>query len=998
MASVMPLSQQFDPAPFDSFECLRTREIPSLKVLVSEYRHKKTHAMHYHIAADNPENVFLVALRTVPEDSCGVAHILEHTALCGSEKYPVRDPFFMMIRRSLNTFMNAFTSSDWTAYPFASQNPKDFNNLLEVYLDAVFYSRLDEMDFRQEGHRVEFENPTDPDSDLVFKGVVFNEMKGAMSSPVSTVYDVLNRYLFPTTTYHFNSGGDPEKIPDLSYEDLKNFYQSHYHPSNAVFMTFGDSPVKALQEKFERNALSRFELSSENIFVEDEKRFQQPLILEDVYALDIVNGDETELNNKTHLVMAWLLGKSTDLEDRLKMQLLSDVLLDNSASPLQKALENTDLGTPSQLCGLETSNREMSFMCGLEGSNPDQAQAFEELVIAVLEDIVSKGVDQELLEAALHQLELSQREIGGGGYPYGLQLILTGLSSAMHRGDPVALLDLDPVLERLHDEIKDPDFIPSLVKKNLLLNNHRVRLCMKPDSELNAQKKLAEEKRLAKLKASMSESQKNEVVEMAERLAKRQMQKDDESILPKVGLTDVPSDIHIPEGKDEELFSEPFPFPVTTYEQGTNGIVYQQVIIELPNLEKELLEVLPYYTTCLTEVGSGGRDYLATQSRQASVTGGLQAYTSIRSLPGDEQKSKAYLVISSKALDANHKAMSKLIRETLEEIDFSEHARIAELIAQQRAYSEQSVTGSGHSLAMQAASSGMAPTADLSYRLGGLKGIKALKTLDDSLKDSAAGEANISALADKFVSIHKKILKQPRQWLLVAESEKVNAFENDLVKIWQDSGHRQADKTERLQLTPLRENRQLLWVMSTQVNFCAKAFPTVTVEHDDAAPLTVLGGFLRNGYLHRAIREQGGAYGSGASQDSSIAAFKFFSYRDPRLLETLNDFDSSIEWLLNESHSEAQLEEAILGVISDIDKPSSPAGEAKHAYHNGLFGRTAESRKVFRNKVLQVTLDDLIRVGKQYLKSDSGSVALITNSETQQKLGELNLGMEVFQL
>ena len=998
MASVMPLSQQFDPAPFDSFECLRTREIPSLKVLVSEYRHKKTHAMHYHIAADNPENVFLVALRTVPEDSCGVAHILEHTALCGSEKYPVRDPFFMMIRRSLNTFMNAFTSSDWTAYPFASQNPKDFNNLLEVYLDAVFFSRLDEMDFRQEGHRVEFENPTDPDSDLVFKGVVFNEMKGAMSSPVSTVYDVLNSHLFPTTTYHFNSGGDPENIPDLSYEDLKEFYQSHYHPSNAVFMTFGDSSVKELQETFERNALSRFDLSAERISVEDENRFKQPLVLEDVYALDIVNNDEAELNNKTHLVLAWLLGKSTDLEDRLKMQLLSDVLLDNSASPLQKALENTDIGTPSQLCGLETSNREMSFMCGLEGSEPDQAQAFEELVITVLEDIVNKGVDQELLEAALHQLELSQREIGGGGYPYGLQLILAGLSSAMHRGDPVALLDLDPVLERLHEEIKDPNFIPSLVKEKLLQNNHRVRLCMKPDSELNAQKKLAEEKRLAELKASMSESQKIEVVEMAGRLAERQMQKDDESILPKVGLTDVPSDIHIPEGKDEELFSVPFPLPVTTFEQGTNGIVYQQVIIELPKLENELLDVLPFYTTCLTEVGSGGRDYLATQSKQAGVTGGLQAYTSIRPLPGDEQKSKGYLVISSKALDANHEAMSKLIRETLEEIDFSEHARIAELVAQQRAYSEQSVTGSGHSLAMQAASSGMAPTADLSYRLGGLKGIKALKALDDGLKDSAKGTTNISALADKFVSIHEKILKQPWQWLLVAESEKVGAFEHELVKVWQESGHRQADETEKLQLKPLRENRKLLWVTSTQVNFCAKAFPTVTVEHDDAAPLTVLGGFLRNGYLHRAIREQGGAYGGGASQDSSIAAFKFFSYRDPRLLETLDDFDSSIEWLLNESHSEAQLEEAILGVISDIDKPSSPSGEAKHAYHNALFGRTGESRKAFRNKVLQVTLDDLLRVGNQYLKSGSASVAVITNSETQKKLDEFSLGMEVFQL
>lgn len=206
-----------------SFEWLRTEAIESLHILVSEYRHKVTGAMHYHLASDSDENVFMVALRTIPTDSTGVAHILEHTALCGSEKYPVRDPFFMMIRRSLNTFMNAMTSSDWTAYPFASKNRKDFDNLLGVYLDAVFFSSLDPLDFAQEGHRLEFAEPHNPDSELVYKGVVYNEMKGAMSSPTSVLWDQVTRYVFPTTTYHFNSGGDPEAIPDLSYEQLKAF-------------------------------------------------------------------------------------------------------------------------------------------------------------------------------------------------------------------------------------------------------------------------------------------------------------------------------------------------------------------------------------------------------------------------------------------------------------------------------------------------------------------------------------------------------------------------------------------------------------------------------------------------------------------------------------------------------------------------------------------------------------------------------------------------------
>ncbi|MGD8934135.1 MAG: insulinase family protein, partial [Gammaproteobacteria bacterium] len=456
-----------------AFNWIRSERIESLNVTVEEYQHVKTGAMHYHIDADNSENVFLVAFRTVPMDSTGVAHILEHTALCGSKKYPVRDPFFMMIRRSLNTFMNAFTSSDWTAYPFSSQNRKDFNNLLDVYLDAAFFSRLDELDFLQEGHRVEFREPDNPQSDLEFKGVVYNEMKGAMSSPVSVLWQTLSEHLYPTTTYHYNSGGEPQKIPDLTYQQLKDFYRTHYHPSNAIFMTFGDIPAFEHQQQFEEKALCHFDRLDVNIHVDDEKRFSKPAVVEDVYAFDAVEG-VTE-DHKTHHVLGWLLGPSTSLDEVMKSNLLSHVLLENSSSPLRKALETTSLGSaPSPLCGLEDSNHEMCFMCGIEGSEPGDAEAFEKLVIDVLRDVAENGVPQEHLEAVLHQLELSQREIGGDGYPYGLQLILGGLSAAIHRGDPVQLLNLDPVLEELREKIRDASYIKQLVTELLLDNPHRV--------------------------------------------------------------------------------------------------------------------------------------------------------------------------------------------------------------------------------------------------------------------------------------------------------------------------------------------------------------------------------------------------------------------------------------------------------------------------------------------------------------------------------------------
>jgi hypothetical protein len=956
-----------------AFTWKRSEAIAALNIVVEEYEHIKTGAMHYHMCADNKENVFLVALRTQPKDSTGVAHILEHTALCGSKRYPVRDPFFMMIRRSLNTFMNAFTSNDWTAYPFASQNRKDFDNLLDVYLDAVFFSRLDPLDFAQEGHRLEFAESDNADSQLVRKGVVFNEMKGAMSSVPSTLWQTLCKYLYPNTTYHYNSGGDPEHIPDLDYEELKAFYQTHYHPGNAIFMTFGDIPAYEHHEKFESLALKHFDKPDKQISAEDEKRYHAPIRIEESYAYDEADG----LDKKAHLVMGWLLGKSTRLQDTLTAHLVSSVLLDNSASPLQQALETTDLGSaPSPLCGLEDSNRELVFVCGLEGCNTANADAFETLVIETLQEVADKGVPQEQVEAVLHQLELSQREIGGDGYPYGLQLILAAIPSATHRGDPIALLNLEPVLKSLREQIKDPEFIKNQVRKLLIDNQHRVRLTLKPDAQLAARRDAAEAAQLSAIKASLSEAQKQQIILQSKQLKERQLQIDDDSILPKVTLEDVPEDMHIPTGTDSDINALPLSF----YAQGTNGIVYQQIIIELPRLSDEQLEHLPYYTHCLTEVGLGEADYLATQTRQSSVCGSISAYSTSRGSIHDEQDVSAYLILSAKALVRKHQETSQLLHDTLHKARFDELPRIREIVAQMRARREQSITGNGHGLAMLAASSGMSPTAALSHRLSGLQGVQSIKALDKSLDQ----EKNLSAFASHLAEIHALIVQAPRQLLLVGEAERASDLENQLGQSWSGTSKSPSELLP-FSLPPVRKQVAQVWETNTQVNFCAKAYPTVAMGHPDCAALTVLGGFLRNGFLHRAIREQGGAYGGGASHDSSIAAFRFYSYRDPRLVETLADFDQSVQWLLTEKHEYQQLEEAILGVISSIDKPGSPAGEAKQAFHNELFGRTAQARKQFRSEILDVTLDDLKRVAKLYLLPEKASIAVITNPSGYQQ-------------
>ena len=967
-----------------AFTWKRSERIESLNVTVEEYEHIKTGALHYHIDADNNENVFLVAFRTVPMDSTGVAHILEHTALCGSRKYPVRDPFFMMIRRSLNTFMNAFTSSDWTAYPFASQNRKDFNNLLDVYLDAAFFSRLDELDFLQEGHRVEFSEADNPESALVFKGVVFNEMKGAMSSPVSVLWQTLSSHLYPTSTYHYNSGGEPENIPDLTYQQLRDFYQTHYHPSNAVFMTFGDIPAYEHQTQFEEKALCHFDRLDIDIHVDDEKRLDKPVVVEDVYAFDAVEGVTEE--HKTHHVLGWLLGKSTSLDEVMKSNLLSHVLLENSSSPLRKALETTKLGTaPSQLCGLEDSNYEMCFMCGIEGSDPENAETFEQLVIDVLKDVAENGVPREHVEAVLHQLELSQREIGGDGYPYGLQLMLSGLSAAIHRSDPSQLLNLDPVIESLREKIKDEDYIKRLVRDLLLENPHRVRLSMKPDTGLSQRKEEAERERLKGMETAMSSDAKARVVKRAAELARRQLQQDDPEVLPKVGLEDVPAEMKIPEGISRSIAGT----ESTLYAQGTNGLVYQEMVVDLPALESGLLDLLPHFSTCLTEVGVGDKDYLQVQGWQSSISGGVSAHTSIRGYSDDVQKIRGYYVFDGKALERNNEKLAELMHETFHAVRFDEHDRIREIISQRRARREQGVTGNGHVLAMTAASSGMSPVAALGHRFSGLEGIRILKSLDDANTDGAVAD-----LAEQFGAIHQQLLAAPMQFMIIGEEEKHQDLVSGFEKIWTAGNSRST--FEPFSVGSVDEIVNQMWVTNTQVNFCARAYKTVAMDHADAAPLSVLGGFLRNGFLHTAIREKGGAYGGGAGHDTNIAAFRFFSYRDPRLTETLDDFDRAIEWMLSSKHEWRMVEEAILGVISSIDKPGSPSGEARQAFHNLLHGRTREKLQAFRQNVLNVKLDDLKRVTETYLNPDNASTALICSAATLEQKG--NLGMDVINL
>lgn len=967
------------------FTLIRKKTIDSLNIEAQEYRHEATGARHFHLATDDSNNVFSIGFATVPQDSTGVAHILEHTSLCGSEKFPVRDPFFMMIRRSLNTFMNAMTSSDWTAYPFASQSRKDFDNLLQVYLDAVFFPRLDALDFAQEGHRVEFETADDSESDLVFKGVVFNEMKGAMSAPVSQLWQASSSALFPTTTYHYNSGGEPADIPNLTYEQLKAFHAEHYHPSNAVIITYGNFPVEEHQHNIHHWALKRFEHKALDFSVPDEKRYTQPQRITVPYALDTQDG-ATDTHGKTHIVMHWLLGPIIDLESMINMELLSAVLLDNSASPLRLALEKTDLASaPSNLCGLDNSNHEASFICGLEGTDADKADEIEQLILDVLKDVADNGVPEAMVEAVLHQFELEQREITSGRTPYGLRLAGAMLPIALHSGDAIAALDLDPLLNPLRESIKDPQFIKTLVRQSLLENPHRVRVVMIPDTELSTKKTAEEKQCLATMKSSLSDSDKQHIIERTRALETRQNTEDDPEGLPKVGLEDVPADLPLPTGKSNPVAK----LKSTWYAEATNGLVYESIILPLPAMTESETALLSLYTDCLTELGAGGQDYLHMQAQQSAVSGGVEASLSVQADVSDTQKINAFFRISVSGLKRKHAEFAALIHTYFNNPRFDETHRLKELVAQIRAHQEASITHQGQSLAMTAAASGLNLSASLGHQWDGLLGIKNLIALDEGF-DS---EQTVESFAETLAAIHQKVISASAELLVVAEENNHALIASDLSALWAPPLNKADTGSFKANFEP--ETIKQGWLTNTQVNFCAKAYETVPGSHDDAVALTVLGRFLHNGYLHTAIREKGGAYGSGAAYDSGTGTFRFFSYRDPRLSETLNDFDRSVAWLFDHQHPYRALEEAILGIISAIDRPNSPAGEAIQTHMLNLHGQTPDYRRAQRKAVLDVSIDDLKRVAETYLQVGNANIAVVSNSSARSEIEKLALDIHI---
>ena len=951
------------------FNLQEQKNIPLLDVNAQIYNESEFNCKHIHLESDSNEKVFMVAFRTIPEDSTGVAHILEHTALCGSKKYPVRDPFFMMIRRSLNTFMNAFTSSDWTAYPFATLNKKDFNNLLGVYLDSAFFPNLDSLDFAQEGHRLEFKEKNNPESEIEIKGVVYNEMKGAMSSITSQLWHGMSKHLYSSSTYKHNSGGDPENIIDLSHEDLVNFHQKHYHPSNATFFTFGNVDPLEIQSFIKENVLDNFSPSDEVVAVKNEDRLESPKVVSDFY--NPQPGDE----NNHHIVLSWLLNESHNPVQLLETYLMSNILLDNSASPLRKVLESTKLGkSPSPLTGLEADQKELVFAAGLEGVDSNKSKEVEKLIMDCLTKLVEDGVPKDLIDSSLHQLEIRQREITGSGMPFGLQIMLTCLPACIHNDNPLNVLDLDSAFNTIKNNLKTENYIENLIDRSLIKNNHRLTYSLIPDTELNKKNEEKIQNKVFEITKNFSSDDKEKLIKLANDLEKRQNSIDDPEVLPKVTKEDIPktrnyaSPIAFAKDKSTDYF----------YKSGTNGIVYHSMIFPCDALDENELKIASLFSNTLTDIGLGKDGYEDIQKYQSSITGGISA--SFITIPNKSDDTfKLALKVSSKSLEGNESYMQDLILRTVKESSFDETKRIEELLEFISSDNEKSVIQNGHILSMSNAASQISDIASTNDLTSGLRFIHNTNHLSKLIGE----DDELAKYLELLRSINSKISNTPSHLFTASALDKAKLNLDFTIK--ENTHHYKNQGLVALQSNPIG------WITGSQVCFCAEAFPTVDYKHEDAPALTVLGTVLRNGYLHSAIREKGGAYGAGASQDSNNKVFKFFSYRDPKCTETFKEFKKSREWSIK-NITEEQLEEGVLGVISSIDKPLSPFGEAMSDFMSSLDQKTQDERLSFRSKVKECSLADLAMVSEKYLFNESKRSAIAgQNYETELK----DLGFEI---
>lgn len=957
-----------NPSPLDAvgqnykdFVITKYLQLKELQSALIELVHTPTGARIIHIANDDPENLFCLSFQTIPSSSNGVAHILEHTVLCGSEKFPVKDPFFAMTRRSLNTYMNALTGQDFTCYPASSQVEKDFYNLLEVYLDAVFHPELKDVSFLQEGHRLEFVDPKNPKGPVQFQGVVYNEMKGAMSSIESRLWEALSKHLTPDLTYAHNSGGNPKEIPSLTYQELIEFHREFYHPSRCLFFFYGNLPL-ARHLDFIEPELAKAKKLPPIPPLPKQKRFETPLVISDRYPIN----EQESTDKKTQIVFSWLTTSIANQEEILALSILESILTDTDAAPLTKALLKSGLCTQVD-SSLDVEMSEIPWIITCKGCDEKDADKLQKILFDTLKKVSFSTAE---IEASLHQAEFRRTEIGAEGIPFGLTLFMRAALIKQHGSESENALLIHSLFSDLRARLKDPTYLPNLLKKYLIKNTHFVRLTLKPDPHLGKEELEEEQKRLKEIRSRLTEAEEKQIEKQSAKLAAYQEEVENQSLdcLPKVTLRDVP--LH---ARDFPLIDKGTALQHACF---TNQILYADLIFELPELKIEELPLLSLFSKLLSELGCGGRDYEKNLAYQQAYIGGFDASLALHVTQDNPNICRPTFSLRGQALYRNAEKLFHLFSDYITTIDLTDQERIQEWLSQHATEQQERLTRAAMNYAIQTSLSGLSTPSFVYDQWHGLpyyhSVLKWAKKCDRKFVDS------LKAIAAKVLGLenyHLILTCDEEQYLHLEKNHFYDLkIPNKSYTPWKGD------------YSPPKIEPQARFI-AAPVAFTSLGMRTIAYNDLDSALLLISTELMENLILHKEIREKGGAYGSGASYAPSSGNFHFYSYRDPHLKNSVDVFHKARQKISDKGFNERELEEAKLGVLQTLDAPIPPGSRAMVAYAWKRAGRTYALREEFRQKVLSATREEVAAAVSKHLLNKEGTLVSFLGKELFDKEG-----------
>ena len=923
------------------FTLVREGRIEELASTVRLYTHEATGGQLLSFANADENKVFGVSFRTPPADSTGVAHILEHSVLCGSKKFPVKEPFVELLKGSLQTFLNAFTYPDKTCYPVASVNLQDFRNLVDVYLDAVFFPVISENIFMQEGWHIEEEGES-----LAYKGVVYNEMKGAFSSPESVLARHCLHSLFPDTVYGLESGGDPEVIPDLTYDAFMRFHATYYHPSNARFFFWGDD------DEDERLAqlgavLDQFAAIPPCEEIALQKSFSAPAFAEVPFPSSAAENEDGE---KGMVVVNWLGPDVMDIETGLAFRILEHILLGMPASPLRRALIESGLGEDMAGQGLETELRQLAFDAGLKGIAPENAGKVEELVLSTLRQLVEKGIPCESVEAAINSVEFDLRENNTGRFPVGLAVMLRSLVTWLHNGDPLAPLRFEGPLASIKGRIAAGEwYFEELIKTWLVDNPHRVTVSLVPDATMSERLELQEKLRLEREVSALTDNARKALSLKAEALAEWQSTPDTPEALasiPRLGVADLPRESATIPGEDSDEGA-----PVFFHALPTGGIVYVEAAFDLGGLCDSQFELLPLFGRALLEMGTKIHDFGSLNVEIARKTGGMDAGSLFVSRL-DQEGTSAKLVLEGKTTPDKIDGLFSLMEEVTIEPNFDQKDRFLRMVLEEKARMEHGLVPSGHMVVAARLKAGFSGTGLLGERTGGISYLQFLRKLVEKTEQewpTVLAELNALRLAlfrRSNVIFNITALKEQKTSLCNHAAHFAQAL---------PAGAEEAPEERLLRLSPRTLPACEGLIVPAQVNYVGKGVNLFEHGYTWHGSAQVIVKYLRTGYLWDRVRVQGGAYGCICGLDRSSGALSMVSYRDPGVLPTLAVYDAAAAYLQKNLPSSAALEAAIVGAVGELDAHMLPDAKGHMAFARRLAGDTDALRQQVREEVLGTT-------------------------------------------